>query len=86
VLSVRRDNGVKAPLSLADLSSTVPQLLETIQADMFNRAKETYDSRLKEVTRWDDLVPTLDAKCVAVIPWCEEVACEEDIKKRSARS
>jgi prolyl-tRNA synthetase len=86
VVSVRRDNGVKAPLPLGDLTASVPKLLETIQADMFNRAKEVYDSRLKEVTTWDEVVPTLDNKCVVVMPWCEEEACEDDIKERSGRS
>ena len=85
-LTVRRDTGVKAPLPLPDVKTAVPKLLETIQADMFKRAQDTYFSRLKEVTRWEDVVPTLDDKCVVVMPWCEEEACEDDIKERSARS
>ncbi|OCH93964.1 prolyl-tRNA synthetase [Obba rivulosa] len=85
-LSVRRDTGVKSPLPLGDITTTVPQLLETIQADMFRRAKEMYDSRVKEITRWEDVVPTLDDKCVVAIPWCEEEACEDDIKERSGRA
>ncbi|CCM00723.1 uncharacterized protein FIBRA_02763 [Fibroporia radiculosa] len=85
-LSVRRDTGTKAPLPLADLMASVPKLLDTIQADMFKRAQDTYFSRLREVTRWEDVVPTLEDKCVAVMPWCEEEACEDDIKERSARA
>ncbi|TFY59063.1 hypothetical protein EVJ58_g6012 [Rhodofomes roseus] len=85
-LGVRRDTGVKAPIPLADVTSAVPNLLETIQSDMFKRAQDTYFSRLKQVTRWEDVVPTLDDKCVVVMPWCEEEACEDDIKERSARS
>lgn len=42
-------------------------------------------SRLKAVTKWEDVVPTLDDKCVAVLPWCEEEACEDDIKERSGK-
>jgi prolyl-tRNA synthetase len=53
---------------------------------MFARAKKVYDERLKEITRWDDFVPALDAKCVAVIPWCEREKCEDDIKERSGRA
>ena len=85
-LSVRRDSGVKAPLPLADITKTVPELLETIQADLFKRAQDAYYSRVKPVTNWDDVVPTLDNKCVIVMPWCEEEACEDDIKERSGRS
>ncbi|KAH8110327.1 prolyl-tRNA synthetase [Phellopilus nigrolimitatus] len=85
-LSVRRDNGAKTPLPLAGLEHTVPELLETIQREMFERAKAVYQSRLKVVTTWADVVPTLDDKCVVVLPWCEEEACEDDIKERSGRT
>ncbi|KAI6104402.1 hypothetical protein F5141DRAFT_1129730 [Pisolithus sp. B1] len=69
-VSVRRDTGAKAPIPLSELKAALNE----------------YNSRLKEVTRWEDFVPTLDNKCIAVIPWCEEEACEDDIKERSARS
>jgi prolyl-tRNA synthetase len=84
-LTVRRDTGAKEPVPMADICTTVSNLLDTIQNDMFIRAKQTFDSCLKEVTRWEDMVPTLDAKCIAVIPWCELEACEDDIKDRSGR-
>ncbi|KAG6331357.1 hypothetical protein ID866_7731 [Astraeus odoratus] len=85
-LSVRRDTGAKAPIPLSELKAAIPQLLETIHKDMYTKALNEYNSRLKEVTRWEDFVPTLDNKCIAVIPWCEEEPCEDDIKERSARS
>ncbi|KNZ81627.1 Putative prolyl-tRNA synthetase C19C7.06 [Termitomyces sp. J132] len=85
-LSVRRDTGVKTPISLKDIGNTVSKLLETIQSEMFARAQSEYYSRVKEITKWDDFVPTLDNKGIAVIPWCEVEACEDDIKERSGRS
>lgn len=85
-LTVRRDTGVKNPISLADIGATVAALLDTIQKDMFNKAKTTYDACLKEVTRWDDVVPTLDNKFIVVLPWCEVEECEDDIKERSGRA
>ena len=71
---------------MANIATTVSELLETIQSDMFNRANDIYQSRLKEVTRWEDVVPTLDDKCIVVLPWCEVESCEDDIKERSGRS
>jgi prolyl-tRNA synthetase len=85
-LSVRRDTGAKIPVALADLATTIPKMLETIQNDMFQRALTEYNAHVKEVTRWEDFVPTLDSKCIAVIPWCEREACEDDIKERSGRA
>lgn len=84
-LTVRRDNGVKNPVSLADISTTVSALLDTIQNDMFVRARDEYHSRIKAITKWEEVVPALDNKCVVVIPWCEEEACEDDIKERSGK-
>ncbi|KAG2145203.1 hypothetical protein DEU56DRAFT_789386 [Suillus clintonianus] len=85
-LTVRRDTGAKIPVALADLATTIPTMLETIQSDMFQRALAEYNAHVKEVTRWEDFVPTLDSKCIAVIPWCEREACEDDIKERSGRA
>ena len=85
-LAVRRDTGAKAPIALASLETDVPALLETIQSDMYARAKATYDSRIVAVTDWKDFVPALDKKNIVVIPWCEEEACEDDIKERSGRA
>ncbi|KAG6831070.1 ribose-phosphate pyrophosphokinase 1 [Tricholoma furcatifolium] len=85
-LTVRRDTGVKNPVSLKEIGTTINELLKTIHSDMFARARDEYYSRIKEITKWDDFVPALDNKCVAVIPWCEVEACEDDIKERSGRS
>jgi prolyl-tRNA synthetase len=85
-LSVRRDTGVKEAMPLENIVDTVKSLLQTIQNDMFTKAQKTYVERLKAVTKWEDVVPALDAKNVIVIPWCEEEACEDDIKERSGRA
>lgn len=83
ILSVRRDNAVKASLPAADITTAIPKLLEQIQQDMFNKAKAEVDGRRIVVEKWEDLVPVLDKKNTAILPWCEEPACEEDIKDRS---
>ncbi len=86
-LAVHRDTGlVKKPVALQNIGSSIPAILETIQSDMFKRAQETYQSCLKEVTKWEDGVPTLDPKSVVVMLWCEVEACEDDIKERSAKA
>ncbi|KAK2465049.1 hypothetical protein APHAL10511_003125 [Amanita phalloides] len=85
-LTVRRDTGGKDPILLSSVQTAVQSLLDTIQKDMFNRAREAYDSRIVPVTRWEDVVPALDNKSIVVMPWCEVEACEDDIKERSARA
>ncbi|KAJ1928736.1 hypothetical protein IWQ60_001785 [Tieghemiomyces parasiticus] len=85
-MSVRRDTGAKRSIAVADLPTELPSLLETIQADMLQRAKAARQASTKTVTQWEDFVPALNRKCVVLIPWCERTACEDDIKDRSART
>jgi prolyl-tRNA synthetase len=73
-------------VSLDGLPQTVSAILDDIQKDLFTRAKDTYDERLKPITKWQDLVPALDNKNVVVIPWCEREKCEDEIKEKSARA
>ena len=74
---------MKASLPAGDITSSIPKLLEQIQQDMFDKAKSEVDGRRIVVEKWEDLVPVLDKKNTAILPWCEEPACEEDIKDRS---
>ncbi|WVO14142.1 proline-tRNA ligase [Cryptococcus depauperatus] len=83
-LAVRRYDNTKTSFPLSDITNTVRVYLDGIQKAMLERAKATFDDRLKKVTEWDDVVPTLDGKNVLVLPWCEEESCEDEVKKRSA--
>ncbi|KAJ1942425.1 hypothetical protein FBU59_003203, partial [Linderina macrospora] len=85
VLTVRRDTFAKQPVSRSDLETAIPSLLETIQKDMLVKARKTMDERVKIVLNWEDFVPTLNNKCLTLIPWCEREECEEQIKDRSSR-
>ena len=82
-LAVRRYDNNKIPMPLGDIANTVRIYLDKIQADMLARASETFSNSLKGVTKWDEVVPTLDGKCIVVMPWCENEACEDDVKERS---
>lgn len=52
---------------------------------MFDRAKKTYDEHLVQVTKWEEVVPALENKCIVAMPWCERSECEDEIKDRSAK-
>jgi len=84
-VAVRRDTAAKASLALGELNTSIPALLETIQADMLAKAKAAFDDHRKIVIEWKDFVPTLNGNNVCVIPWCEVEECEDQIKDRSAK-
>lgn len=84
VVAVRRDNGSKTPLAVADLAIAVPQLLETMQKEMLDRARKEYDDHRKVVTKWDEVIPTLNGKNVLLIPHCLDGKCADDVKDETA--
>ena len=58
-------------------------MLETIQASLLEKARKERDSHIRYVNTWEEFVKTLDGNMV-LAPWCERIACEEEVKKRTA--
>ena len=81
---VRRDNFEGQDLQLQQLSQSVSDLLECIQKDMFDRARDVRDNHVKHVEEWKDFVPALNTRNLVLAPWCEVTTCEEDVKTRSS--
>ncbi|XP_043238760.1 bifunctional glutamate/proline--tRNA ligase-like [Amphibalanus amphitrite] len=82
---VRRDTGDKATFARAAAATDVPCLLEEIQANMFARAKARQDEHVVVCHDFDEFCRRLDNKCLIQAPYCGAIACEERIKKESAR-
>lgn len=80
VTYARRDTGEKGTIPIAELETRVPELLETIQRDLYNKADESFRSHRLQLTDWAKVVPALDSRNVVLIPFCEEPACEDQIK------
>ncbi len=79
----RRDNGEKSEVSLNEIPETVGKLLDTIQKDMLERARErrdenTFTARSKEEFEQIFAEKTGFVKAM----WCGERACEDEIKDR----
>lgn len=84
VVLARRDTGAKEFVSWDDVPARVPQLLQQIQSDMLLSARQRYQSCLEQATSWDAFMAALNNKHMVLAPWADEVAIEEDVKKRSA--
>ncbi|KAG4302182.1 hypothetical protein PCK1_001454 [Pneumocystis canis] len=83
VVAVRRDTGIKIKIPLSNLSSSVSELLEIIQLDLYKKAKKEYDESIEIVYEWKDFVSALNKKKLLLIPWCKTSLCEEEIRKNS---
>eukprot|EP00551_Chaetoceros_affinis_P009826 CAMPEP_0203685138 /NCGR_PEP_ID=MMETSP0090-20130426/48393_1 /ASSEMBLY_ACC=CAM_ASM_001088 /TAXON_ID=426623 /ORGANISM="Chaetoceros affinis, Strain CCMP159" /LENGTH=965 /DNA_ID=CAMNT_0050554323 /DNA_START=51 /DNA_END=2948 /DNA_ORIENTATION=+ len=82
---VTRFNGDKEDASVDGLGSFVKAKLETIQEEMFNKAKAARDEHLVQVTEWKDFVPNLEKNNLVLTPWIggEHKDWEEWVKEKS---
>ena len=84
---VRRDTREKITVSLDEIDTKVGELLETIQKDMFERAKAHRDSHTHAALNWDEFKNIIDNEQGYVkAMWCGETACEEAIKDETGAS
>lgn len=75
----------KSEIPITEINTAVPALLNQIQADLYDRASDSFKSHTKHITNWDDFVPALNAKNVCMIPHCLTEKCEDEVKDLSAR-
>lgn len=81
----RRDTGEKGTFPLAEITTLVPQMLETIQQALYDKADKAFREHRIVIDKWDKVMPALDAKNVVIIPHCGGEACEEKIKALTTR-
>ena len=82
VLSVRRDNRAKAPMAWDAVTTAVPALLETIQKDLLQRAREFQAENTTEVKNYQELVQVMnDKRGFIIAPWCGSTECEDRVKE-----
>lgn len=81
VTLVRRDTLEKIVVSFEEVTEKAKELLETIQKDMFNRAKARRDSMIYDANTYEELREIANTKSGFIkINWCGDVACENKIK------
>ena len=79
----RRDSGEKTEGAIDALADTVEALLDTIQHDMLERARERRDSQTYTATTREEFEKLFAEKSGFVkAMWCGDVACENEIKEK----
>ncbi len=80
----RRDTKEKKTISIDDVSSYIPALLDEIQRNIYDRAKKFRDDRITEVNTYDELKKVLDEKGgFASAHWDGTVETELAIKEET---
>ena len=85
VVISRRDIDGKNPYNIDTIVDTVKSLLDEIHVNLFNKAKQVRDERIKVATNFADFMNALQSRCIVRCSWCKNAACEDEVKKRSAK-
>ena len=80
VVLVRRDTHEKIFVSIDGLADTLKQLFDTVQNDMYNRAKENRVMHTVVAKNMDELNAGVQNGFVKAM-WCGDRACEDKIKE-----
>lgn len=82
---VRRDTREKIECALEDVAQTVKELLDTIQTEMFERAKAHRDAHIYDALNYEEFKRTVNNKPGFIRGmWCGEQACEDKIKEETS--
>ncbi len=81
VVVVRRDTHEKMNIKMEELVTRLPEILETIQKDMYSHAKEFLDSHIDSATTMEEMVEKFNNNHGFIkAMWCGDEVCEGEIK------
>ncbi len=84
VVLVRRDTREKIFVSMDELETKVPELLEEIHTNMFNKAKALRDEKTYTAVDMDEFERIINNTPGFIkAMWCGDRACEESIKEKT---
>ncbi len=86
VILVRRDTGEKYPVPVENLKEKVKETMETIQEDLFRKAKKFLEDNIVEAGDYDELQRLIEEKKMVRANWCGSEDCEAHIKDETGAS
>jgi prolyl-tRNA synthetase len=86
VTVARRDTGGKEQLPVPRAASTIDELLSTVQASLFEAARDVRERRtLRDPSSYAEMIEYLrEAGGFVVAPWCGQSECEARVKEDSS--
>ncbi|KAB2334717.1 proline--tRNA ligase [Cytobacillus depressus] len=84
VVLARRDTGEKIIVSMIELESKLTEVLDDIQRNLFERAKELREQKTYKATSFDELNEIFTNKTGFVkAMWCGDQSCEDKVKEET---
>ena len=84
-VAARRDNGEKVTVSLDELETGVPALLESVQQGLFDKAKRNLDEHTYTATTVEEVKDVFENRGGGFVKtmWCGDEACELKMKEQA---
>jgi len=86
VVLVRRDTGEKFSVPIENVQKTVKETLDTIQQDLFNKAKKFLEDNLVKAADYNELQQLIQERKIVKANWCGSAECELNIKEETGSS
>ena len=84
VVVVRRDTREKIVVAIDEITTKLGEILETIQKDLYAKAKAFLDDHISTATTMDEMKDAVQNKKGFVkAMWCGEEECEDEIKAQT---
>ena len=80
-VAVRRDNGEKAVCAIDQLEEKADELLKTIQASMYEKAKANLTENIYPATTLEEAKAVIEKGGFIKMMWCGDEACEIKMKE-----
>ena len=86
-MAVRRDNGEKIPVKLEEVTQRLPEILDAVQKELYDKAKRNLDEHTY-VAHSIEEAKELQEKNGGFIKtmWCGDLQCELDMKEKAGMS
>jgi len=84
---VRRDNGEKTVVSLDELETVVPEMLDAVRDGLYSKALANRTEKTYVAKTMEEMIDIADNKPGFIkAMWCEDRACEEALKEKAGVS
>jgi len=83
VTLVRRDTNQKLAIKESQLTKKIPEILEDIQKNLYERSKKFTLSSIVKVKSFEELKKAIKNKKIALAPLCKSTNCEDNIKDKT---
>lgn len=86
-MAVRRDNGEKIEIKLAELAERTPEVLDAVQQGLFDKAKANLSSHIFEAHSLDEAKQLQEENGGFIkTMWCGDLDCELKMKEQAGMS